>query len=129
MTDHKDRLLSSGGSEVQWVEIEVEVVRREKVVFKYDTPGKMKDVNAPSYDVGSFARALTYWTCHPRDLAKREESRLVSFAFLDGRCDGTLGGRPSWMSPDQYDPCRCDLPRGHEGPHECEHSRADAASL
>jgi hypothetical protein len=40
---------------------------------------------------------------------------------LDPRCKGTLGSRPSWMSPDQYDPCRCRLDRGHDGPHWCEH--------
>jgi len=30
---------------------------------------------------------------------------------------------PGWMSPDQEDPCRCDLPTGHEGAHSCEHLR------
>jgi len=44
---------------------------------------------------------------------------------VDPRCTGTLGSRPSWMSPGQYDPCRCDLTTGHDGPHECEHTRAD----
>lgn len=39
----------------------------------------------------------------------------------DGRCRGTLGTRPGWMSPDQYDPCRCYLDRGHAGPHWCDH--------
>lgn len=34
----------------------------------------------------------------------------------DPRCTGTLGSRPGWMSPDQYDPCRCRLDRGHDGP-------------
>lgn len=28
---------------------------------------------------------------------------------------------PSWMSPDQDDPCRCDLLEGHKGDHSCEH--------
>lgn len=40
---------------------------------------------------------------------------------LGGRCHGTLGSRPEWMSPDQYDPCRCRLEDGHDGPHWCEH--------
>lgn len=44
---------------------------------------------------------------------------------LDPRCRGKLGSRPSWMSPDQYDPCRCDQPKGHDGPHQCQHTRAD----
>jgi hypothetical protein len=43
---------------------------------------------------------------------------------MDPRCKGTLGERPSWMSPDQFDPCRCTLPRGHDGDHECEHLQA-----
>lgn len=41
-----------------------------------------------------------------------------------GRCPHDLGRRPSWMSPDQYDPCQCLLAAGHEGEHECEHTRA-----
>lgn len=40
---------------------------------------------------------------------------------LDPRCKGTLGSRPEWMGVDQYDPCRCRLDRGHDGPHWCEH--------
>lgn len=37
------------------------------------------------------------------------------------RCKGTLGSRPEWMGVDQYDPCRCRLNEGHDGPHWCEH--------
>lgn len=37
------------------------------------------------------------------------------------RCEYDLGTRPYWMSPDQYDPCRCLLPDGHDGPHQCTH--------
>jgi hypothetical protein len=47
------------------------------------------------------------------------------------RCAGTLGSRPWWMSPDQYDPCRCTLLASHEGDHQCAHTAArveDAAS-
>jgi hypothetical protein len=47
--------------------------------------------------------------------------------MLDPRCRGTLGDRPSWMSPDQFDPCRCTLPRDHEGAHACEHTEAEDA--
>lgn len=46
----------------------------------------------------------------------------------DSRCTHDLGRRPSWMSPDQYDPCRCLLPKGHDGEHECSHTRAGAES-
>lgn len=42
-------------------------------------------------------------------------------AEVDPRCTGTLGSRPEWMSPGQYDPCRCRLDAGHDGPHWCEH--------
>ena len=31
---------------------------------------------------------------------------------------------PSWMGKDQDEPCRCDLPWGHEGAHSCSHLRA-----
>ena len=34
---------------------------------------------------------------------------------------------PSWMGEDQDDPCRCDLHSGHDGDHECEHTRAEAS--
>ena len=40
---------------------------------------------------------------------------------MDPRCKATLGERPGWMSPDQYEACRCTLPRDHEGEHACEH--------
>lgn len=36
-------------------------------------------------------------------------------------CGKDAGARPSWMSPDQYDPCQCRLPLGHEGGHQCKH--------
>jgi hypothetical protein len=38
-------------------------------------------------------------------------------------CNYPLGDRPEWMSPDQWDPCPCDLAAGHEGPHFCKHLR------
>lgn len=47
--------------------------------------------------------------------------RTVTWPEPDPRCTGTLGSRPDWMSPDQYDPCRCRLDAGHEGAHWCEH--------
>lgn len=34
---------------------------------------------------------------------------------------------PSWMGEDQDDPCRCDLPKGHDGKHACEHTRSNDA--
>lgn len=43
------------------------------------------------------------------------------------RCEGTLGSKPWWMSWGQYDPCRCDLPEGHDGPHDCWHLRSKRA--
>ncbi len=35
----------------------------------------------------------------------------------DPRCPAILSRRPEWMSPDQYDPCRCRRATGHEGEH------------
>lgn len=36
---------------------------------------------------------------------------------------------PSWAGADQIDPCPCDLPKGHDGVHECEHIRAKRARV
>lgn len=47
------------------------------------------------------------------------------YVRMDPRCQGTLGDRPSWMGVDQFDPCRCVLPRDHDGAHACEHTLAD----
>lgn len=44
----------------------------------------------------------------------------------DPRCTVDVGSRPGWMSPDQYDPCRCTLPKDHEGAHACAHTLAKA---
>lgn len=41
------------------------------------------------------------------------------------RCTVDVGSRPYWMSPDQYDPCRCKRPAGHELPHACDHENAE----
>jgi hypothetical protein len=38
-----------------------------------------------------------------------------------GKCGGTVGQRPGWMSPDQYDPCMCVLAFEHEGDCVCKH--------
>lgn len=43
------------------------------------------------------------------------------------QCGCDTGRRPYWMSIDQYDPCPCVLPGGHDGPHECAgHGETDA---
>lgn len=44
----------------------------------------------------------------------------------DPRCTVDVGSRPGWMSPDQYDPCRCTLPKDHDGAHACAHTLAKA---
>lgn len=67
------------------------------------------------YDVTGMVSDLTV-------LTERVEARM------DPRCKGTLGDRPGWMSPDQFDPCRCLLPRNHDGDHECEHTHEAAAA-
>lgn len=45
--------------------------------------------------------------------------------MTDERCTETLGTKPWWMSPDQYDPCRCWLAAGHEGDHQCDHTNPE----
>jgi len=72
------------------------------------------------------------WTSAEADAIRRAlDASPTEPEPVDQRCTGTLGSRPSWMNPDQYDaaggPCRCDLTAGHDGPHECEHTRADAS--
>lgn len=47
-----------------------------------------------------------------------------SILATDPRCTYTWP-LPGWMGPDQDDPCRCDLPAGHDGEHSCEHTRAN----
>lgn len=39
-------------------------------------------------------------------------------------CGGPVGSPPWWMNKDQFDPCRCLLPRGHDGECQCEHTGA-----
>jgi hypothetical protein len=43
------------------------------------------------------------------------------------QCAGKVGKRPSWMSEDQYDACRCKKLNGHDGDHGCEHTDPDLA--
>ena len=43
------------------------------------------------------------------------------------KCGKDVGSRPSWMSPDQYDPCRCLLGLGHDGGCACSHTLAEHA--
>lgn len=41
----------------------------------------------------------------------------------DAQCAYTFPLR-WWMGKDQEDPCRCDLPSGHDGEHACDHIRS-----
>ena len=39
------------------------------------------------------------------------------------QCGKAVGTRPWWMGVDQYVPCPCILPKGHEGwEHKCIHT-------
>jgi len=54
-----------------------------------------------------------------RDLAVRSsaliEPGLTRADLLSEQvCWAVVGSRPTWMSPDQYDPCNCRLPKGHD---------------
>ena len=46
---------------------------------------------------------------------------LVKRDVIDATCVRDVGKRPSWMSPDQYEPCSCTLKAGHEPPCICKH--------
>lgn len=60
------------------------------------------------------------------DLADRARALLdAATPETPERCIDTLGSRPSWMGVDQYDPCRCKLPNGHDGDHLCSHDAAE----
>lgn len=52
------------------------------------------------------------WTREHGDLCKRCST---------GKCAGTVGRRPEWMGVDQWDPCACVLPAGHDGDCACRH--------
>lgn len=46
--------------------------------------------------------------------------RVVAETYgLRETCGRDVGSRPTWMSPDQYDPCPCLLPIGHEAACQC----------
>lgn len=51
------------------------------------------------------------------------------YVRMDPRCQGKLGDRPSYLSPDQWDACRCIRPRDHDGEHECEHTEGLSLGL
>lgn len=55
------------------------------------------------------------------DDATRQEVEDMVLGALPSRCPATLGKRPTWVGVDQYDPCSCRLPNGHDGDHECSH--------
>lgn len=55
------------------------------------------------------------------DDATRQEVEDMVLGALPSRCPATLGKRPTWVGVDQYDPCSCRLPNGHDGDHKCSH--------
>jgi hypothetical protein len=82
----------------------------------------------PQYRAEVFSAAYRYADTRP-DLARRlREARdlLDAQPLPYGRKCWYSFPLPSWMGADQDDPCRCDLHDGHDGPHECEHTRAKA---
>jgi hypothetical protein len=76
-----------------------------------------------------------HWLSRPQVMAAINAASDIEqivrrlYVRMDPRCKGTLGQRPSWMSPDQYDPCRCTLPRDHEGDHACEHTAVSSPDV
>jgi hypothetical protein len=39
----------------------------------------------------------------------------------DAPCGGERRSRADWMGSDQYETCLCVRPKGHAGPHACDH--------
>lgn len=46
-------------------------------------------------------------------------ARDLAVTGTPGPCGIDAGSRPYWMGVDQYDPCPCVRPRGHDGEHGC----------
>lgn len=57
-----------------------------------------------------------------------EVKRFRAPVTAPARCGVDLGTKPYWMGVDQYDPCPCLLPNGHDGAHVCEHTNMDSES-
>jgi hypothetical protein len=66
--------------------------------------------------IAGLAEALDWWETLPQPQPP------------DPRCRYTFP-LPRWMGPDQDDPCRCDLPAGHDGGHSCAHLRRENAEI
>ena len=100
------------------------VTWREWQVIGNDDGGISFSVNVREFDS---ERVAARWVRPGTHLAMAEYRRWSSPAVLVGRkrhetrCTHDVGRRPSWMSPDQYDPCTCTLLAGHEPPCRCIH--------
>lgn len=79
-------------------------------------------------------RVAARWVRPGTHLAMAEYRRWTSPAVLvarvrhETRCPRDVGKRPSWMSPDQYDPCQCVLTAGHQPPCRCRHDEVEMSS-
>ena len=55
------------------------------------------------------------------------ETEAPDTAEIEAPCGGARRSRTDWMGPDQYETCLCVRPKGHAGPHACDHDNpADA---
>lgn len=109
--------------------MEVEYVRTERKRVQIEVGTGISESAAASWDVGTFSRGLNYHLQEGKSLTAGEKPRLLSWRLIEApTCGRDLGSRPSWMSPDQYDPCPCVLPEGHDGDCACSCKATDDAS-
>lgn len=67
------------------IEIEVEYVRTETIVFTGDLSSGLSSPGVP-WEVGRFMSLLQYHIHCNKDLVKRESPRLIGWQILDIRC-------------------------------------------
>jgi hypothetical protein len=92
------------------MEIEVEYVRRQKVVFECDPDDGI--ANFQPMQVGRVFRAVQFYMHHGKDLVKHEEPRLIGWHVLDQQCVCEVYGDHMHSSRDEaqrcnHCPCSC----------------------
>lgn len=99
----------------QWVEIEVEYVRREKKRVRIDVFGGPSETDAVTWEIGRFSRSLNFHVHDGKSLAAGETPRLLSWRLVPGpSCrfvivESTPGDEESGTI--------CLRPEGHDGGH------------
>lgn len=95
---------------------------RQWALTNYNDPKSSQDVWVPVHPaINAALNAAGFRVVPIVDDATLQEVEDMVLGTLPSRCPATLGKRPTWMGVDQYDPCSCRLPNGHDGDHECAH--------